>query len=94
MAKVFTLILVVLIVWIQYQVWYGVNGQQKIEQLSDTIAQQKEQNNRLVQQNKALIKEIYLLRNNPDVLEEKAREHLGLIKKGELFYRIIPAEMQ
>jgi cell division protein FtsB len=32
------------------------------------------------------------MRNNPKVLEEKAREHLGLIKKDEIFYRVIPSD--
>ena len=43
-------------------------------------------------ENEILRKEILALRTNPQVLEEKARENLGLIKPGETFYRIIPKE--
>lgn len=92
MAKIFAGILIVLILWLQYRVLYGDNGIQKLAILKEKIAQQQKQNTLLEEQNKVLKAEITLLRNNPEVLEEKAREQLGLIKKGEIFYRVIPDE--
>lgn len=92
MQKVFAAILMLLIVWLQYRAWYGENSQRNLEVLSEKIASQVKQNQLLVEQNDILRKEIALLRNEPKVLEEKARENLGLVKQGEIFYRIIPAE--
>ena len=83
---------IVVIAWLQYRAWYGENGLDKIEVLEEKIADQVDHNQSLAEQNLKLRKEIDLIRKHPKVLEEKAREHLGLVKKGEIFYRIIPAE--
>ncbi len=93
-AKILSGLLIVLILFLQYNVWYGENGKQKTNRLQITIDQQQKQNQLLSHQNQELKKEIYLLRNNPEVLEEKAREQLGLIKKDEIFYRVIPSEQE
>jgi len=92
MAKIISTVLIILILWIQYHIWYGKKGYQKLSSLEIKITEQNEFNNSLREQNTALKHEIDLMRNNPKVLEEKAREHLGLIKKGEVFYRVIPSE--
>lgn len=93
-AKILSSLLIVLIVILQFNVWYGDNGKQKIDSLQLTISQQLKQNKRLNLQNQELKREIYLIRNKPELLEEKAREQLGLIKKDEVFYRIIPSEIE
>ncbi len=89
LSRLFYVILVVLIIWLQYRSWYGDNGIKQLQALKIKIEQQADQNELLVEQNKVLKAEIRLLRHDSDALEEKAREHLGLIKKGEIFYRII-----
>jgi cell division protein FtsB len=39
-----------------------------------------------------LYREIVYLKIGLDAIEERARNELGLIKEGETFYRILPAE--
>ena len=90
MAKLAALVLVFLIFWLQYHVWFGKSSLGKISQLHSNIADQKTHNRQLKNQNQRLKKEINLVRNEPKILEEKARENLGLIKENEIFYRIIP----
>jgi len=92
MAKFISTVLIILILWIQYHIWYGKKGRQQLSELEVKIAEQKEFNHSLAAQNQHLKHEIYLMRNNPKVLEEKSREQLGLIKNGEIFYRIIPSD--
>jgi len=92
MTKIFVAILIFLTVWLQYRVWFGKNGQQQLASLQIKIEQQKKQNKILATQNEKLKREIFILRHKPEALEEKAREQLGLIKQGEIFYRIIPSE--
>lgn len=99
-SKILSIILILLIFWLQYQIWYGNQGQsdsarndfeqKSIALLEFEIEQQIEQNKQLTSQNIKLKKEIWMLRNKPEILEEKAREQLGLIKEDEIFYRIIP----
>lgn len=77
---------------IQYRIWWGEGSHREIEQLQAKITEQKEQNDLLEKENQILKKEIQALKTNPKVLEEKARENLGLVKRGETFYRIIPKD--
>jgi cell division protein FtsB len=92
MSKIIAAILIFLVLWLQYRVWYSDNGMKQLALLNDKIERQSKENALLHQQNLVLKNEIELLRNSPKVLEEKAREKLGLIKKGEVFYRIIPEQ--
>lgn len=93
-AKILSSLLIVLIIILQFNIWYGDNGKQKTNNLLITIEQQQKQNQLLNLQNQELKKEIYMLRNKPELLEEKAREQLGLVKKDEVFYRVIPSEIE
>ena len=101
-TKILSVILLVLIFWLQFQIWQIEKGQsntekfelnlKSISRLQFEIEEQIKQNQNLLERNKTLEKEIWLLRNDPSILEEKAREQLGLIKDGEIFYRIIPKD--
>ena len=42
--------------------------------------------------NAQLLKEKKLLENDPEYVEKVAREKMGLIKEGEVVYKIVPAE--
>ena len=90
--KILGIVFVVLIIILQYRIWMGDNGMPEIEKLELQITEQSEQNRLLQEQNEMLRKEIQALRKNPELLEEIAREQLGLIKPNETFYRIIPKE--
>ena len=91
MAKFVALLLTVLILWLQFHIWFGEASETKQITLQKEIADQTKYNEQLKKQNMALEKEIYLVRHDPKILEEKARESLGLVKKDEIFYRIIPS---
>ncbi|MCW8876423.1 MAG: septum formation initiator family protein [Kangiellaceae bacterium] len=90
--KFLAIVFAILICIIQYRIWWGEGSYREIELLKQQIAEQQKQNDLLKKENEILRKEILALRTNPQVLEEKARENLGLIKPGETFYRIIPKE--
>jgi len=90
--KILAGIFIVLISLIQFRIWWGDGSYREIDQLKQKIEEQKTQNEQLMVQNAQLKKEIDALRNNPQVLEEKSRENLGLIKPGETFYRIVPKQ--
>jgi cell division protein FtsB len=85
-------IVVILIIWLQYQTWWGDSGHFAIKALEEKIANQEKQNQLLKKENLRLMKEISALRENADALEEKAREKLGLIKPDETFLRIVPKD--
>ncbi len=89
MKKLFAILLIILIIWLQYRIWIGANSRQKLAQINQEIELQKKQHQVLKQINETMKRENILLRSDPDILEEKAREKMGLVKKEEVFYRII-----
>jgi cell division protein FtsB len=52
------------------------------------LSQLKAENNDLATQNKELGGEILLLRSDPAYIESIARNELGMVKKGDVVYRL------
>ena len=84
-----SIIFIVLIVLIQYPLWAGRGGWYNVFQLSSEYQAQKEINVELKKQNDALRAEVNDLKNGTDAIEEKAREELGMVKKGEIYFQVI-----
>ncbi|OUR68567.1 cell division protein FtsB, partial [Cycloclasticus sp. 46_83_sub15_T18] len=61
----------------------------QLEQRIDTL---RSENKALLQRNNALHAEIQNLKSGQDVIEEKARQELGLIGKDETFFQYIEIE--
>lgn len=87
--KVFTCILIVLLVLLQHRLWSGKNSWPDYLQLKTEIFTQTLENKNLIAKNKLQFKEIKDLKSGLDAVEERARNQLGLIKEGESFYRFV-----
>lgn len=87
--KVLTCILLVLLVLLQQRLWFGKNSWPDYLQLKTEIVTQTIENKSLISKNELQYKEIKDLKNGLDAVEERARNQLGLIKKGESFYRFV-----
>jgi cell division protein FtsB len=90
--KTLLLVLVVLLVLLQAQLWWGEGSVTDIRRLDGEIAEQDAANQQLKTRNDALLQEVNDLKNGLDSVEERARSELGLIKKGETFYLILDDE--
>lgn len=79
-------ILVVLLVLLQIQVWrqYG-----RVAELERRVETQRTENRALAARNDALNAEVADLRSGLDAVEERARSELGLIREGEEFYLVV-----
>lgn len=86
----FTLILVLLLFALQYRLWFGKHSIVEYRQMKQEVEQQRMQNANLIQRNALLKADIQDLKIGLDAIEERARNELGLIKRGETFYRILP----
>ena len=82
-------ILFVLLLLLQYQLWFGNNGLLRSWQLEQKVAQQKTENDKLKVRNKALEAEVRDLKHGIEAIEERARADLGMIKKDETFYQVV-----
>ena len=84
--------LVVLLAWLQYRLWFGEGGTRAVEQLQTRVVEQRRQNEGLTQRNAALAAEVADLKSGEAAIEERARNELGMIKPGEIFYRVVDDE--
>lgn len=93
-VRVLVVILVIVLVWLQYKLWVGDDGSlAEVAELKQAIKTQREQNELLRERNRALEAEVKDLKAGLDAIEERARNELGMIKKGETFYQIVePSE--
>ena len=63
--------------------WYNVF------KLSKEYDATKQVNDVLIKDNNALRAEVNDLKQGTDAIEERAREELGMIKKGEIYFQVI-----
>ncbi|WP_341503268.1 cell division protein FtsB [Gallaecimonas sp. GXIMD4217] len=90
--RIFTLLLLVLLGLLQYRLWWGDNSVQEHLQLKADIKRVQAQNAELRKRNQLMYVEVQDLRSATAALEERARKELGMIREGETFYRVIPAQ--
>lgn len=78
-------ILITLLVVLNGQLWYGRGSLPNVAQLRSELAQQNQQNERALQANHQLEAEVRDLKEGLEMVEEKARMDLGMIKANEIF---------
>ncbi|MBS9426162.1 cell division protein FtsB [Photorhabdus noenieputensis] len=84
-----TLLLLVLLGWLQYSLWLGKNGIHDYVRVKNDVAMQERNNSKLKARNDQLSAEIDDLTGGQEAIEERSRNELGMIKPGETFYRLI-----
>ena len=87
--KLFVIFLVSTFLFLQYQLWVDRDGVRKVIHLSDSIAQQKNTNQKRFERNEVLAAEVEDLKSGYDAIEERARMELGMIRQGETFFQVI-----
>ena len=90
--KALLAILVLLFGFLQYKLWIAEGRLQDLWQLEQRIDTLRSENKALLQRNNALHAEVKNLKSGQDVIEEKARQELGLIGKDETFFQYIEIE--
>ena len=86
------LALVIVFVFLQYRFWFQPGGFFEYRELKKKITIQTVQNEKVKVRNEALAFQIKRLQNSQDATESRARNELGMIKKGEMFYQIVKKE--
>lgn len=87
--KSIVILLLLLLVYLQYRLWFGDGNLPDVIQLGNEVEQQREENIRLRERNDVLDAEVRDLQQGLDAIEERAREDLGMVKDGETFYQIV-----
>lgn len=81
--------LLVALLFLQYRLWFQADGMRDIWRLKSAIAQQTAENEKFKKRNDELLFQIQRLQNSHDATESRARNELGMVKKGETFYQIV-----
>ena len=79
----------ILLVVLQYKLWFSDKGVPRLWEMEESIVQQIELNQQLDACNRALRAEVIDLKSGREALEERARSDLGMVKPGEIFVSLV-----
>jgi len=82
--------LLALLVLVQAQLWLGNGGKPHAMNLEMQLARQQAANDTARARNKRLEAEVHDLREGLEMVEEKARNELGMIKPNEILVQVTP----
>ncbi|MDF1764443.1 MAG: septum formation initiator family protein [Oleibacter sp.] len=82
---IWTTVAVVLLLILQYRLWFDDSGVAATHALKEQTESLQQTNTEQAAINQLLMNDVMDLRHGQNLLEETAREDLGLIKEGETF---------
>ncbi|MDI9331952.1 MAG: septum formation initiator family protein [Alphaproteobacteria bacterium] len=85
MSRPLTWILLVMVIILQGQLWLGRGSMPDVMQLRETLAEQKINNQQAIITNQRLEAELRDLNDGREMIEERARREIGMLKQGEIF---------
>ena len=78
-----------LLLILQYRLWFADGGLAEANRLGQQLAEAENENASLTARNDRLTREVLALQGGNDAVEKNARENLGLIKEGEVYYQFV-----
>ncbi|WP_018905897.1 cell division protein FtsB [Variovorax paradoxus] len=82
------IVLLLLLVILQWQLWNGRGSVRDVAQLQSKLADQKAANAKAVVNNERLASEVNDLKIGLEMVEERARQELGMVKPNEVFVQV------
>lgn len=86
--RVVTIVLAVLIVLVQSELWLGRGGVPRTLELQSRLDRQRSENQAAKARNAQLVAEVGDLKEGLEMVEEKARYDLGMIKPDEILVQV------
>jgi cell division protein FtsB len=87
--RLVTVVLVLLLVLIQYPLWWGHGGWLRVHELQQQLAQQTDRNTNLKLRNERVQGEVQDLQSGTAAVEERARYEMGMVKDSEVFVQFV-----
>ena len=78
-----------LLLLLQYRLWFAEGGRAEANRLASQLEEAEAENATLSHRNAALTRELMALKSGNEAVEKNARENLGLVKEGEVYYQFI-----
>lgn len=92
--KFFLIALFVIFGFLQYKLWVAKQGVAQVVRLQEQVQKLMQQNEILEKQNAVIQARVTQYKQGLSGFEDRAREDLGLVKQGEVFYLDHIAENQ
>lgn len=86
MLKWLTIALIVLLILLQYSLWWGDGGLRELAHIRSRADQLAAENDTLRARNQRLAAEVVDLKNGLDAIEERARSDIGMVREDEEFF--------
>ena len=87
--KPIVIILIALLGLLQYELWFAPGGATGVYRLHKAMVAQARTNRQLETRNAVITADIKDLKKGNEAVEERARNDLGMTKKGEVFYQVV-----
>lgn len=81
--------LLLLLGLMQYRLWVAEGSRAEQHRLLQQVSEQEEINRQLQERNAVLEREVLELQSGNEGVEQRAREQLGLIREGEVYYQFV-----
>ena len=91
LPRLSTVLLLLLLAVVQGQLWLGDGGLPQVMRLQAQLAAQKQRNEAQRQANQRLVAEVEDLRQGLEMVEERARADLGMVKPDAILVQNAPA---
>ena len=83
-------LLLLILLGLQYRLWFGEGSLAEVESLRRQVAAQRTELNDLHERNATLQAEVDDLKEGLAAIEARARSELGLIRKDETYFQLLP----
>jgi cell division protein FtsB len=88
MSRTLTWILLALLLILQSQLWIGRGSLPDVMRQQQQLAQQRQENLQAQLANQRLLAELRDLREGQEMIEERARREVGMVKSNEIFVQL------
>ncbi|MFY3386469.1 septum formation initiator family protein [Paracidovorax sp. MALMAid1276] len=89
-SRMLPFVLLALLVALHAQLWLGRGSVPRVTEMQRQIEAQKAANDLARQANERLASEVHDLKEGLDMVEEKARSELGMVKPNEVYVQFTP----
>ena len=86
--RTLTLALLTLLLLVHAELWFGKGGVPRVMELGAKLEAQKAANEAAHQRNAQMLAEVRDLKEGLEMVEEKARHELGMVKPDEIFVQV------
>jgi cell division protein FtsB len=87
-SRLVPIVLIALLAIVQTQLWFGRGSMSNVAELERELQQQKTANEEARRTNEQLNAEVNDLKEGLNMVEERARNELGMVKPNEIFVQI------